>query len=1210
MSPTVRSSIKRPVGSLTAVVLAMCAGMPAIADVSPNATMLRFPDISATHIVFSYANDLWLVPREGGVAVPLASPPGAESLPRFSPDGKTIAFVGNYDGSRDIYTVPVSGGVPTRVTYGPGGKTISDWTPDGKSLLFATNAFAGLQRTQQLWTVPVTGGMPSKLVMPYGAVGSLNADSSSIAYLTHSTDTRTWKRYRGGMATDIWLYNLKDNSAKKITDWEGTDTAPMYLGDKVYYLSDNGPEHRLNVWVYDNKSGKREQVTDFKDDDVKWPSMGPGPNGKGEIVFQLGSKLRRLDLDNRKSVEVNISIPGARPTLRNVSKNAGGNMGGATISPSGKRVIVEARGDLWSAPAKEGAVRPLTQTSGIAERDPSWSPDGKWIAYFSDETGENELWVRPADARPEEKKDEKKDDKKGDAKDSDGKKDDAKKDDSKKDEDKKADATKEGDSKDEPKKEYVKPADPRKLTNLGAGYRFNPTWSPDSKTITMTDQAGRLIMVDVESGTATTLDQDPWSSRIDVSWSHDSKWFAYARGDEKANSRAIWLYNVTNKTKTQVTNIMFNSDSPTFDRKGEFLYFKSSRKISDPAYSDIDGTFVYQGSEQLFMTPLRKDVKSPFAVKSDEENYKPEEPPKNETKKDETKKEEAKKEEDKKEEPKDEKKDDAKAESKTDDKKSDDKKSGKKDEKKPDPLKIDIDGFERRAIALPVDAGSFGGLAVADSGALLYVRFPLPNSGDKLAIKVFDPKADEKEEKLVVAESGGFALSADGKKLLFFKDGIQVGDPSAGAGKPTKVPTGQLVSNVDPRAEWKQIFTDAWRVMRDYFYEPTMHGVDWAKQREHYGAMIDDCVTREDVNYVISEMISELNIGHAYLGNPGDVEGQGFVGVGLLGADYELVKSGDGAAFKITKIYSGGEFDTDARSPLLAQGVDVKVGEYILAVNGVPLDTSRDIWASFQRTADKTIALTIGKNPKIDSESREVLIKPIGSEVGLRYRDFIEHNRQYVLEKSGGKVGYIYVPNTGVDGQNDLFRQFFGQAHMDALIIDERWNGGGQIPNRFIELLNRPVTNYWAKRDGNDWTWPPNAHYGPKCMLANGLAGSGGDMFPWLFKHHKIGKVLGMRTWGGLVGISGNPNFIDGGSITVPTFGFYETDGTWAVEGHGTDPDIEVVDDPSKMLNGNDPQLNAAIDLMLSEIKERGYKAPKRPASPNRSGMGSRPEDH
>jgi len=1189
---------------VSATMLTLCAGLPAVADVSPHATMLRFPDISPTHIVFSYANDLWLVPREGGVAMPLASPPGAESLPKFSPDGKTIAFVGNYDGSRDVYTLAVNGGVPTRVTYGPGNKSISDWTPDGTSVLFATNAFAGLQRIQQLWTVPTGGGMPTKLVMPYGAVGSLSADASSIAYLTHSTDTRTWKRYRGGMATDIWLYNLNDNSAKKITDWEGTDTAPMYwsdkAGDKVYYMSDAGPEHRQNIWVYDIKSGKREQVTDFKEDDVKWPSMGPGPGGKGEIVFQLGSKLRRLDLDTRKSVEVNVTIPGARPTLRSAAKNAGGNVAGATISPSGKRVIAEARGDLWSAPAKEGPVRPLTQTSGVAERDPSWSPDGKWIAYFSDETGENELWVRPADAKPEEKKDEKKGDKKEDGK----------KDDAAKAEDKKDDPNADG-AKAEEKKAFVKPADPRKLTNLGAGYRFNPIWSPDSKTITMTDQAGRLIMVDVESGTTTALDQDPWSNRIDVSWSHDSKWFAYARGDEKANNRAIWLYDVTTKTKTQVTSVMFNSDGPAFDRKGDLLYFKSSRKVSDPAYSDLDNTFIYHGSEQLFVVPLRKDVKSPFALKSDEENYKLEE-----------KKDDAK--------PADEKKDgdakpenaDAKTDEKSDDKageksadKKDDKaaeaKDGKKEDKKPDPIKIDIDGFERRAIVLPVAAGNFGGMAVADSGALVYTRFPATGSDEKTAIKVFDAGADEKKEETVISDAGGFALSADGKKLLFFKEGgVHVGNPSAGGGKPTKVPTGQFVSTVDPRAEWKQIFNDAWRVMRDYFYEPTMHGVDWAKQREHYGSMIDDCVTREDVNFVISEMISELNIGHAYLGNPGDTENQNLVGVGLLGADYELTTTDAGSAYKITKIYAGGEFDTDARSPLLAQGVDAKVGEYVLAVNGVPIDTTRDIWASFQRMADKTIALTIGKNPTIDADSREVLVKPLGSEVGVRYRDFIERNRQYVLEKSGGKVGYVYVPNTGVDGQNDLFRQFFGQTHMEAIIIDERWNGGGQIPNRFIELLNRPVTNYWAKRDGNDWTWPPNAHNGPKCMLANGLAGSGGDMFPWLFKHHKIGKVIGTRTWGGLVGISGNPNFIDGGSITVPTFGFYETDGTWGVEGHGTDPDIEVIDDPSKMLSGNDPQLNAAIDLMLSEIKERGYKAPKRPASPNRSGMGSRSEDH
>ncbi|MBI1189602.1 MAG: peptidase S41 [Tepidisphaera sp.] len=1291
-----------------ALFIFLAAGAAANADVTPHAGMLRWPDVSATQIVFEYANDLWVVPKAGGMASPLASPPGLESLPKFSPDGKTVAFIGDYDGNRDIYTMPVTGGVPFRVTYHPAGEATADWTPDGK-ILFLTNGLAGLQRQTQLFTVPAAGGLPEKLPVPYAGFGSISPDSNWLAYTTHSTDTRTWKRYRGGMATDIWLFNLKDHTSKKITDWEGTDTLPMWVpqgdGENVYYLSDNGPAHRLNIWVYSTRTGKREQVTTFTDDDIRWPSIGPGDDGKGEIVFQLGAKLMLLNLGTRQSKEVVVTIPGDRPQIRERMVDAAKNVASAGISPTAKRVAIEARGDIWTAPAKEGPARNLTRTDGVAERDPAWSPDGAWIAYFSDETGENELWVRPSDAKPAESKDDKKD---GD----------------KADKDAKTDAAKPADGAGAPSADAptTKPG-PRRLSNLGPGYRSNPTWSPDSTKIVFTDQNGRIYLTDVASGDTKEFDKDPWMNSPSISWSPDSKWVTYARTSDNEQGQVI-IADVMTGDKHVVTSDMFNAASPTFDRKGDELFFVSRRSFNNPVYSPLDTTFAYTDTDVVLMVPLRNDVKNPEAPKSDEETIKPAKKPEQKN--------------DKKDDSKDDKKDAAKPA---------DAKPAQPEEKKPEEaapapdavtgvwsanatfdappqgmpkevpftlklklegdkvtgemssaigaggvsgtfdvgsgalnlsmamgpqkvslmgtvtgeaasgswthgqlhgtwkasrtsktypggsksgasdsssdaseevkeVKIDFDGFERRAIQLDISPGGFGNLAVADGEKLVFVKRSGAgddgegDGGGPASIRVYDYTSDDASDKKVTT-GGGFQLSADGKKLLVFRGGSNLAICDASPGAATQqVPTSGMTTLLAPRDEWKEIFSDSWRIMRDYFYEPTMHGVDWAKMREHYGAMVDDAATREDVNWIISEMISELNIGHAYLTSPGDVEQTGSTNVGMLGCDFDLASDDAGhKAYKITRIYEGAPWDSDARGPLSQPGVEVKVGDYILAVNGEPVDTSKAPWAAFVGDAGRITSITVSTKPFIEGSERHVLVKPIGSEATLRYRAWIEHNRAYVDQKTNGQVGYIYVPNTGRDGQSDLFRQFFGQKNKAAIIIDERWNGGGQIPTRFIELLNRPATNYWARRDGHDWTWPPDSAQGAKCMLINGLAGSGGDMFPWLFKHDKIGPVIGMRTWGGLVGIAGNPGFIDGGSISVPNFGFYKTNGTWGIEGHGVDPDIQIIDDPALMWNGGDPQLDKGIEVMLDEIKQHPYTPPKRPASPDKSGMPSVPAD-
>jgi len=1067
---------------------------------------------------------------------------------------------------------------------------------------------------ESIYLVSKTGGPSERIPVPYGTVAAISPDGVWMAYTLHTTDNRTWKRYRGGMATDIWLFNLKDHSSKKITDWEGTDSIPMWSGKTIFYMSDQGPSHRLNIWSYDTASGKRKQITEFSDYDVKWPSISP----KGEIIFQHGSHLMLLDPAAGSSHAIDVVIPGDRPKLLPRTIDTSRYIGAWDVSPSGKRAVLEARGDIWTAPAKDGSPRNLTGTSGVAERDPTWSPDGRWIAYFSDVTGEYELYITQSDGMGETKQ----------------------------------------------------------LTKDSTPYKFAPSWAPNSKNIVFTDKAGNLYLTDVATGSKKLLDRDPQGQQLRPSWSHDSRWLAYGKTDDRLISGTVWICNVETGEKKQVTSGLFMDGSPAFDKKGDYLYFSSIRRFS-PSYDDLGVTWVYNQGAVLVAVPLRKDMKSPYLPKSDEENWK---------------------EKDKKDEPK---KDEPKGEVTKDDGlsgtwtgqasggplpaameitftimlSSEGSVSGslvsaagtaqlsnghwdtasktltgtltmggesaqltatisgeemtgtvtgpdfgtvqftaartsKAGGGAPgvatasggarDKVDIDFDGFEQRAIMLPVQPGGFGNLAVNDKGALLYVRNS-PTGGP--SIQMFDINDVKREEKTVAAGAGSYAMTADGKKIIIIR-GMSATIQDAGPGSGDNVVTTGMNVSIDPRQEWKQMYVDAWRLERDFFYDPNMHGVNWPKVREQYMPMIEDCNSREDVGFVISEMIAELNVGHAYYGG-GDTEGSATLSVGLLGADYAL----ENGSWRIKRILQGGPWDLDSRGPLSQSGVDIKAGDYVLAVNGKTIPTDRDIWAAFQGLAGRTITLTVSDKPTKDSSARDIVIRPIPTEGDLRYRAWVEQNRAYVEKVTNGQVGYIHVPDTGTDGQNELYRQFLGQTGKAALIIDERWNGGGQVPDRFVELLNRPALNYFATRDGKDGIWPLIAHHGPKCMLINGLAGSGGDAFPSYFKQAGVGKLIGTRTWGGLVGLSGNPGLIDGAVVTVPTFGYYKLNGTWGIEGHGVDPDMEVVDDPAKMWNGGDPQLDAAIQWMLEEVKRHPFTPTPKPKYPDRSGMGIKPED-
>ena len=1110
-----------------------------------DARMMRHPDVSATQIAFVYAGDIWVAPKTGGEAVRLSSPRGEESFPKFSPDGTRLAFSGNYDGNLDIYVMPVTGGLPQRLTHHGAPDRMVGWYPDGRHILYATTMTSYKDRFNQLYKVPAEGGLPEKLPMPYGEFGAISPDGQTIAYNPISVDFRTWKRYRGGMNPDLWLFDLTTFRARNLTQSEASESIPMWHGRTLYFLSDRDANKRFNLWAADIQQGKFRQVTFFTDYDVHFPSIGPE-----DIVFENAGRLYLLDLKTEKYREVEITVTTDRATLRPRLENVSGLLQTATLSPGGKRAVFEARGDLFSVPAEHGVVRNLTRSSGVAERHPAWSPDGRLIAYFSDRTGEYELTVRNAARSPE------------------------------------------GDD------------DERTLTQLGPGYRYQPQWSPDSQKILWIDQTMRISVYDFATGTNRVIDQQRWMyhgalSRFRVSWSADSRWIAYAADQENRNS-ALVLYDYPNGKRHEVTAGFYNDEDPVFDPDGKYLFFRTGRTFA-PNYSDLDSTWIYANTRNLAAVPLRKDVQSPLAPRNDEEpEKKKEDEKKSDEKKDDpapAKKAEPAESEQKPEAkpPTDNTKPDAKETAPAADKPAEKKEEKKKDDKKPKPVEIDLDDFEQRVVILPTKAGRYADLR-AVAGKLLYRWLPRTGAdGTASPLEFFD--LEKREVKRVIDDVDGVELAADRAKLLVWKGKTYaIIEPKEGQKWDKKLATGGFEAAVDPLAEWQQIFNDAWRLQRDFFYDPGLHGVDWAAMRERYGKLLADAVTRWDVNYVIGELIAELNSSHTYRSG-GDTEKSAVRAVGYLGCDFALTNG----AYRIARIINGAPWDSEVRSPLLRPGLtNIQEGDYLLAVNGEPLELDKDPWAAFQGLADKPVFLTVNRQPTFKG-AHEVLVHTLASEARLRNLAWINENRLRVEKLSEGRIGYVYVPDTGQNGQNELVRQWRGQVTKAGLIIDERFNSGGQIPDRFVELLNRPLRNFWGVRDGQDWSWPSVAHFGPKAMLVNGWSGSGGDGFPYYFQQSKLGPLIGQRTWGGLIGITGAPLLVDGGSMTVPTFGIYNTKGEWIIEGYGVDPDIAVVDDPGEMAKGGDPQLERAVFEVMKAIRQNPPPTVKKPKYPNRA---------
>ncbi len=1053
--------------------------------------LLSQPAISANHIAFIYAEDLWVANADGSNPIRLTIDEGVESNPVFSPDGKLIAFSAEYDGNVDVFIVPVTGGIPTRLTWHPGADGVRGFTPDGKSVLFVSQRSVFTNRYAQLFTVPITGGFPTQLDIPNAFYANYSPDGKQMAYTPLSPAFRVWKHYRGGTISTIWLYNFSDHAIAKIPQpKEGcNDINPMWDGTTVYFLSDRNGE--FNLFSYDTNSKAVVQQTDFKD----FPILSADIKN-GKVIFEQAGYLH-TKVAEAAPQKMKVGISTDLLELRERYAKGGHYIRSGNISPTGARAVFDFRGEIVTVPAEKGDARNLTQSPGAHEKFPSWSPDGKSIAYFSDASGEYELFIQSQDGK----------------------------------------------------------GTPRKIKLNGAGFYADIFWSPDSKKISYVDNGRTLYILDVASGTSKKIDADEMYipgifRQLHGDWSSDSKWIAYNKVLE-TNFRQVFVYSVDQGKSYPISDGLSDVAEIVFDEGGKYLYFLASTDAG-PVVNWFDQSNAdMRYSNSIYLVTLQKSTLSPFAKESDEEELK-------------------------KDEPKEEKPDP---------------KKGKKEEtpeKKSTSITIDFDGLQNRIVDIPLKEGNYYQLGGGKENEIYYIASG--DDGNKL--HKYDIKKRKDSE---VMEVDSYSISVDKKKMLYFK-GSTIGiatlgeKPEAGKGI---LDVKSIEVKIDPTKEWANIFNEAWRINRDYFYDPGMHGADWAAMKKKYEPFLQDLSCRSDLNRVIEWMCSELGVGHHRLQGRGDRLGNPErVGGGLLGADYSIANN----RYQFKKIYGGLNWNPNLRSPLTEPGINAKVGEYILAVNGKEVTADKSIFSYFENTDGKIVELTIGPNATMNG-SRVVKVVPVGNEYGLRNRDWVEGNLKKVTEATNGQVAYVYVPNTAGLGHQYFKRYFFPQANRKAIIVDERFNGGGQLADYYIDILLRPHQAHWNFRYGKDLKSPSASIQGPKVMIIDETAGSGGDMLPWMFRKFNVGTIVGKRTWGGLVGVLGFPEFIDGGSVTAPNVAIWTKDG-FVVENVGVPPDIEVEQTPADVIAGRDPQLEKAIQVALDELKKNPQVDPVRPAYP------------
>jgi tricorn protease len=1078
---------------------------------------LLYPDVHRDFVVFVYAGDLWRAATTGGEARRLTAFAGQELFPKISLDGQWIAFSAEYSGTRQVWVMPAAGGAPRQLTYaadvGPlpprGGfdAWVLDWTPDGK-ILARFNRTPWGDRMGRYFLVDPKGGLEVGLDIPHGGTAAFAPDGGSVIYTPLDREFRTWKRTLGGRAQDLWRYDLKARKSQRLTSYRGTDNFPMWMAgadgksedDRIYFTSDRG--YTLNLFSIPAAGEQAEaetqarQETRFDDFDVLWPSAGPGA-----IVFSHGGDLYRFDAATRQAaripIEVHAELAQTLPRFDDVADN----IESANLSPTGKRIALEARGELMTLPAEKGSPRNLSQTEGVRERDPAWSDDGSQLAYLSDATGEYELYVRPAEAG----------------------------------------------------------GLPRQLTQGSSSWYYAPRFSPDGRSIALPDRQRKLHVVDVVSGARTLVDSGYREELINFAWSPDSRWLVYERTREDSRLVGLSAYSLDRKEVLRLGDGLTTDYSPAFSADGKYLFFLSNRdyKLS---FSAFEFNYLYANATRVYVVALDPKAPALFPLQSDEEKA-AEEGKKEEAKKDEGKSEEAKKEEARKPKP---------------------------------PTVLDAGGFVQRTLTLPgVAAGSLATLRVG-ADAVYFLRFG--DDSGRGSLQRYDLKA--RKEETVMAGVSDFQLSVDGKKLM-----LRLGEafhvvnaaPAIAAGT-GKVDVSALKLKIDPRREWPQIYEDAWRIARDFFYDPAMHGMDWQAVGARYRALLPRLSQRQDLDFLLGELIGELGAGHTYV-RAGEAPKVPREPGGLLGAELRADASG---YYQISKIFRGENWDDAWRSPLTEPGIDVREGEFLLAIDGQELKTTDHPYRLLEGKANRQVTLRVSGKPG-PAGGRDVVVRTIASEANLRYLDWVQSRMALVDKLSQGRVGYIHLPNTAVEGNRMLQKLFYSQSNKEALIVDDRYNQGGFIPDRMIEYLERTPLAWWGMRDIDSMRTPAFAHGGPKAMLINGFSASGGDALPYFFRLRGLGPLIGSRTWGGLIGLNGGPSFVDGGGVDICTFRIYDAQGNWVVENEGVVPDHEVFDTPESLLDGRDASVEKAVALLLEQLQQTPNVQPRRPAAPDLS---------
>jgi tricorn protease len=1093
--------------------------------------LLRFPDIAGDRLAFTYAGDLWTAPVAGGTAQRLTAHPGIEVFAKFSPDGKWIAFTGQYDGDEQVYVVPASGGVPKQLTFYPArgpltprwgyDNQVYGWTHDGKAVLFRSMRESWTLGQSRLYTVPVTGGPAEPLPMPESGAGDFSPDATKVVYSPLFRDFRPEKRYGGGQANDLFIFDLKTSDAKRIINHARADRDPMWIGGTIYFTSDR--DGTFNIYAYDVASTKVTPVTTSRTWDVRWPSS----DGQGRIVYELGGELQVLDVKSGKDTHVSIAVADDGLWKRPSRVAAAAQMEDFSLSPKGERALFTARGDVFTAPIEKGATRNLTNSSNAHDKWARWSPDGSRVAFISDRSGEEELWVVAQDGA--------------------GK--------------------------------------PEQLTTGGKAMRYQPEWAPDGKRIAFSDKDGRVHVYSFDDKKLVQV-ADALAGQVrDYSWSPKGNYLSFSL-PASSGFRAIHIWSARDGQLRKITDEMFNAEEPVWDPDGNYLFFLSDRDYA-PMISSTEFNYATSRTTSIFAMALRKDVKHPFPPESDEVTVAKDE------RADATKTPEAAKPGEKPVE---------KAIAKAMDEAKDQPASASK-EKPADAsqdLVIDFDGLAQRVARAPIEADNLGGLT-AKKGHLLYVNGPAFYYGRqpdrKAALKLYALK--DRKETTLADDVAGYALSEDGSKVMTRAGGSFVlmdATPQGPNSKKTVSTSGLMVDRV-PADEWTQIFNEVWRRYRDWFYVDNMHGFDWEALRKQYAGWLPYVAHRSDLNYVISEMVSELTVQHTYV-EGGDFEMPRRPRSALFGGQLEWDETA--GRYKLSRILRGQNEEPNYRSPLTEVGVNVSVGDFVLAVDGVELKGDEDPYRLLRDKGDRPVQLTVNSKPTLEG-SRTVSYNPITSEQDLIYLEWVTNNRRRTSELSNGRLGYIHVPDMGAPGLREFIKAYYAQIRKEGLVVDVRANGGGNVSRMLIERLRRKVLGLnYARTSDQASTYPDAVFVGPMAAILDERSSSDGDIFPYMFREAGLGPLIGRRSWGGVVGISGRGPLIDGGGISVPESALANPKGEWIIEGYGVDPDIEVENDPKSVLAGKDPQLERAVAEVMKKL-QTPVKLPPRPAGPDKT---------